>query len=73
MGNRDPPIPTAMLQPLLVRTIRRKEIVVTLYGEPGGGKDPGKRLTEIPIGEIDPGQAACSYRTACSISAGLNP
>jgi hypothetical protein len=43
---------------------------VSLDVEAGGREASGKCVAEVAIGEVDDVQAACSYRTACSISCG---
>ena len=58
-----------VFQPLLVRSVRLEQIVVSFYGDSGARKDIGKLLPEIAISEINQAQAARrSYSTAFSIS-----
>ena len=52
----NPSILSDMGEPLLVRSVGRKQIAVTLDGEPGGYKRSGELLAQITIRE--------EYRTA---------
>lgn len=69
--DRDATLGAAILQPLLVGAIRRKQIVVAFDLVAGSSQDGWKLLSKIAVGEKDPAQAARSYRTASSISSGL--
>ena len=60
MGYRDPIRGAAVFQPLLVRAIRRKEIVMAFDRQSGGGENFGKAFTQIAVCEVDPAQAARS-------------
>ena len=67
----DAAVATAVFEPLLVRAIRRKQIVVSLYPQASIGENLGKAFTKVAVGKLDVTQAARSYRTACSISFGV--
>lgn len=71
VGDRDAAMGAAIFQPLLIRAIRRKQIVVPLDSKAGSGQDCRKLFPEIAIGEKSQAQAARSYSTASSISSGL--
>ena len=58
--DRDPLILSAVLQPLLIRSVRREQITMTFHGETSRREDRWKLLPEIAIGEEDPAHAARS-------------
>lgn len=60
MIDGDPPTPGDCLQPILIRTIRREMIGVSFNFDSGIGKNRGKSLAEITIGEEGMAQAARS-------------
>ena len=71
VGDGDAAVAAAVFEPLLVGPVGREQIVMPFHREARGGKDLGKALAEVTVGEKDALQAARSYRTACSISAAL--
>lgn len=70
VGDRDAAMRAAVFQPLLIRAIGWKQIMVPFDLKAGCGQDGRELLPEITVGEINAGQAARSYRTASSISSG---
>jgi hypothetical protein len=60
MRDGNPAVLSAVLQPLFVRTVRRKEITVPFYGQPGINENLWKFLTEVAVGEVDKAHAARS-------------
>ena len=60
VDDRDPIPGAAVFQPLLVRAIRRKEIVMLLDRQSRGGENFGKAFTQVAVCEVDPAQAARS-------------
>ena len=56
--DRDPSVPAAMLEPLLVTAVRREQVNVAFDGQSGLGEDGRKLLAEISIGEVGPSHAA---------------
>lgn len=69
-GDGDPAALAHGTQPLFVRALGCEVSCVSLDVEAGGREASGKCVAEVAIGEVDDVQAACSYRTACSISCG---
>lgn len=68
VGDCDAIVLAAVFKPLLVGTVRREQIVMSLDDEPCLDEDLGKPFSEIAISEVTPGQAARSYITASSTS-----
>lgn len=60
MSNGNSPVPSAVLQPLIVGTIGRKQISVAFHRQSGLGEDLRKLLAEVAIGEIGAAHAARS-------------
>lgn len=56
----DPPLLSAMFQPLLIRAFGKKKVVMRLNLQTGLTKSFRKSLPEIAISEINPAQAARS-------------
>lgn len=60
VGDRDAIPGAAVLQPLLVRAIRRKEIVMPFDRQAGGSENFGKAFTQVAVCEVGSAQAARS-------------
>jgi len=52
VGYRDPIPGAAVFQPLLVRAIRRKEIVMPFDRQSGGGENFGEAFTQVAVCEV---------------------
>lgn len=60
MRNRDPSAFTDNAKPIMISRIGREVLIVAFNPEARLNKDAGELLSEVAVGEIDPGQAACS-------------
>ena len=58
MGNGDPPLRAAVLQPFFIAAFRPEQFAVAFDRNASRGKNARKLLSEIPIREIDPAHAA---------------
>ena len=58
VGDGNPPVRAAVLQPLFVAALGLEQVAVSFNGYPGFGEDARKLLSEIAFGEVDPTHAA---------------
>lgn len=60
MTECNPLVSSDLFQPVLIGTVRRKEVGMPAHVQPACAEDIGKLLAQIAVGEIDPAQAARS-------------
>ena len=58
MGNGDPPLRAAVLQPFFIAAFRPEHVAVAFNGYPSLSKNARKLLPEVSVREEDPAHAA---------------